>query len=229
MAYRRRRFIRMKPHDLRGQYSANDVPRNARALPVVCPDPYGSGELTRQSARHRDGTRPAPGGAREWVATRPEILVLQAARGDQVGKMHARGQLSQARFLAARAYQQAHEQSNVESDRLILQRRLSTVADSVSRSTIARAALRRQFVDSTARSSSHMGRADWCSCAPCWFSVFPLVRSQRRWATGARSAAESGDIFFRTRLRCSRSRRDSRLGHDRGRRSPIRTALPRRR
>ncbi len=64
-------------------------------------------EATREIGRRRDGLLSHPRGEREWVPPmRPTIIVAQSIRGDPLGKMFARHQISPVRYMAGRSYQE---------------------------------------------------------------------------------------------------------------------------
>lgn len=105
-----------KPHDRRGYYGKDALPKHARFAAVVIEDPYaepgyvgedGSVDLNARldQAQHRDGT--IANGAPGWTPpTRPTITVIRSLKDDPLGRMHARHQIDQAEYLAGRAYQE---------------------------------------------------------------------------------------------------------------------------
>lgn len=94
-ATRRPRRIRSKPtaHDLRGQYAA--LPAGADLATAIIDDPYGP-----------PADAPARLDRAEWTPPpKPRIVVIRSFRHDPLGRMHARGQVGEAEYLAGRAYQ----------------------------------------------------------------------------------------------------------------------------
>lgn len=89
----RRRVGRVRAHDLRNQYAR--LPSGPDLATVVIEDPYGP---PADAAASRDGVTWTP-------PPRPRIVVVRTFRHDPLGRMHARGQLSEAEYLAGRAYQ----------------------------------------------------------------------------------------------------------------------------
>ncbi len=97
---RRRGRNRSAPaHDLRPQYAA--LPAGPDLATAIIDDPYGApagAVATRDTARA------------DWVPpARPQIVVVRSFRHDPLGRMHARRQVTNAEYLAGRAYQTLHE------------------------------------------------------------------------------------------------------------------------
>ena len=95
-------------HDRRGFYR---LPANARIAAVEIADPYGvpadATAKLKPGLRH-DGTHAH--GAPEWHAPEPpRLVVVRSLRGDQIARMEARHQISEAQFAAGRHYQALHE------------------------------------------------------------------------------------------------------------------------
>jgi len=95
-------------HDRRGFYR---LPTNADFVAVQIPDPYGvssDAEAQRAPGLRSDGTEAQ--GELEWRAPEaPRLVVVRNLRGDQIGRMEARHQISHAQFEAGRHYQSLHE------------------------------------------------------------------------------------------------------------------------
>jgi len=67
---------------------AQDLPRGSITAPIVVDDPHG-------------------------IETGEKIVVLRSLRNDPIAAMHARGQVDQAQFAAARHWQRCHERVEV--------------------------------------------------------------------------------------------------------------------
>lgn len=81
-----------KAHDLRAQYA--NLPAGPDLAPAVIDDPYAP--TADPATRDRATWNPAP---------RPRIVVVRSFRHDPLGAMHARRQVTEAEYLAGRAYQ----------------------------------------------------------------------------------------------------------------------------
>jgi len=85
--------------DLRGQYAA--IPSGPDLATAIIDDPYGA-------PADAMATRAAP--AADWVPPpRPQIVVVRSFKHDPIGAMHARHQITDAEYMAGRAYQTLEE------------------------------------------------------------------------------------------------------------------------
>ena len=121
---KRARARQRSRYDLRDRYRRRDLPAEHIAVAVI-EDPYSqagyvdaegnlSAEARLTPVLHPDGSE-APG-APEWVPPRrPMMTVVRALREDPVGRMFARHQIDTAQYQAARAFQQAADQSTIGS------------------------------------------------------------------------------------------------------------------
>jgi hypothetical protein len=95
-------------HDRRAFYR---LPPDANLASVEILDPYGvpaDAEARREPGLRRDGTQAA--GELEWRAPEaPRLAVVRSMRGDQIARMEARHQISEAQFAAGRHYRSLHE------------------------------------------------------------------------------------------------------------------------
>jgi hypothetical protein len=113
----------VKPHDRRGLYGKDALPRHARFAAMEIEDPYsqagtvlddGTVDLNARldQAQHRDGT--IASGAPGWTPpVKPKITVIRSLKDDPLGRMHSRRQIDQAEFLAGRAYQGYYVQAQL--------------------------------------------------------------------------------------------------------------------
>jgi len=113
MSKKPRRPRRARParvHDLRPMYGT--MPGRPHMAALTIEEPGGllsTDNATREIGQHRDGLLAHPRGEREWVPPqRPTIIVAQSIRGDPLGQMFARHQVSPVRYMAGRAYQELH-------------------------------------------------------------------------------------------------------------------------
>jgi hypothetical protein len=118
MKPRRPRQRKAKParvHDLRPLYG--QMPGQPHLAAITIEEPGGllsTDEATREIGRHGDGLLAHPRAEREWVPPmRPTIIVAQSIRGDPLGKMFARHQVSPVRYAAGRNYQELHSVAEV--------------------------------------------------------------------------------------------------------------------
>jgi hypothetical protein len=111
-----------RAHDRTHLYRPGELPKHAQIAAVDIEDPYADagrvveGELDvaarLEAFVHADGT-PA-GGAPGWAPpTRPKIRVVRSLKSDPLGRMHARGQIDEAAYLAARHYQELVEYAGI--------------------------------------------------------------------------------------------------------------------
>ena len=111
---------RPRSHDLRRHYRPTDLPSTGNLAVVSVEDPYSetaayldrTGNLDAaarlEPARRADGS--IAEGAPEWTPpSRPRVTAVRALRGDAVGRTHARYQLDETQYAAARAYQRLAE------------------------------------------------------------------------------------------------------------------------
>jgi hypothetical protein len=106
-------------HDLRPQYREGDLPATAHVGVVSFEDPYQSAgrvdragilhvEAELEPVRHHDGSLSE--GAPAWTPPpRPTLTAIVNLRNDAIGKMHARRQVDEAQYQAARAFQQLYD------------------------------------------------------------------------------------------------------------------------
>jgi hypothetical protein len=84
---------------------------------ITIEEPNGllsSDEAKWEIGTRRDGLSAHPRGEREWVPPqRPTVIVAQSVRGDPLGKMFARHQISRVRYLAGRGYQEVHASTQI--------------------------------------------------------------------------------------------------------------------
>jgi hypothetical protein len=110
-------------YDLRPQYREGDLPKTAHIAVATIENPYAeagrvdrSGNLDVEArlepVRHRDGSLSE--GAPAWTPPeRPRSTVIVNLREDPIGRMHARRQVDEAQYSAARAYQQLYDRATV--------------------------------------------------------------------------------------------------------------------
>jgi hypothetical protein len=115
MSQRRKVKPRRKVHDLRSMYGT--LPGQPDMVALVTEEPNGllsSDEATLEIGTRRDGMSAHPRGAKEWVPPqRPTIVVVQSVRGDPLGRMFARHQISRVRYDGGRRYQEIYEASQI--------------------------------------------------------------------------------------------------------------------
>jgi len=115
----RARWREKRGHDLRPQYREADLPATAHLAVTTIEDAYAPAgrvdkagilhvEADLEPVRRRDGTlsegRPA------WrPPERPKSTVIVNLREDPIGRMHARRQVDEAQYSAARAYQRLYD------------------------------------------------------------------------------------------------------------------------
>jgi hypothetical protein len=117
---RARKRWRPRPYqlDLRDRYREGDLPTGDLAV-VSFDDPYEQAawpdaEGTRDVAarlrqvRHADGSI-AQGGPAWEPPRKPRVTAVANLRGDVLGRLWARHQISEPQFLAGRAYQECHD------------------------------------------------------------------------------------------------------------------------
>jgi hypothetical protein len=119
----RAHWQRQRRHDLRPHYREGDLPATAHVGVVSFEDPYQpAGRVDRagnldveaqlESVRHHDGTFSE--GAPAWTPPqRPTATVVVNLREDPIGRMHARRQVDEAQYSAARAYQQLYDHATI--------------------------------------------------------------------------------------------------------------------
>src|SRR6516225_6867502 len=106
-------------YDLRPQYRESDLPTTAHVAVTTIEDAYAPAgrvdkagvlhvEAALEPVRRRDGTlsegRPA------WhPPERPRSTVIVNLREDPIGRMHARRQVDETQYSAARAYQRLYD------------------------------------------------------------------------------------------------------------------------
>jgi hypothetical protein len=110
-------------HDLRPQYREADLPATAHVAVTTIEDAYApAGRVDRagnldvearlEPVRHRDGTLSE--GAPAWrPPERPKSTVIVNLREDPIGRMHARRQVDEAQYSAARAYQRLYDTATI--------------------------------------------------------------------------------------------------------------------
>jgi len=106
-------------HDLRPQYQESDLPAGAHIAVASIEDAYApigridsSGILHTEAelrrVQHSDGTLAE--GVPAWTPPqRPTATVIVNLREDPIGRMHARRQVDEAQYNAARAYQRLYD------------------------------------------------------------------------------------------------------------------------
>jgi hypothetical protein len=106
-------------YDLRPQYREGDLPSTAHIAVATIENPYAeAGRVDRagnlditaklEPVRHRDGSLSE--GAPAWTPPqRPTLTAIVNLRNDAIGKMHARRQVDEAQYQAARAFQQLYD------------------------------------------------------------------------------------------------------------------------
>ena len=115
----RARWREERGHDLRPQYREADLPATAHVAATTIEDAYAPAgrvdkagilhvEAALEPVRHRDGTLSE--GAPAWTPPeRPRSTVIVNLREDPIGRMHARRQVDEAQYSAARAYQRLYD------------------------------------------------------------------------------------------------------------------------
>ena len=110
-------------YDLRPQYREGDLPATAHIAVATVENPYAeAGRVDRagnldvearlEPVRHRDGTLSE--GAPAWApAQRPTLTAIVNLRNDVIGRMHARRQVDEAQYHAARAFQQLYDYATI--------------------------------------------------------------------------------------------------------------------
>jgi hypothetical protein len=110
-------------YDLRPQYRESDLPATAHVTVTTIEDAYAPAgrfdkagilhvEAELEPVRHRDGTLSE--GAPAWTPPeRPRSTVIVNLREDPIGRMHARRQVDEAQYSAARAYQQLYDRATI--------------------------------------------------------------------------------------------------------------------
>jgi hypothetical protein len=119
----RARWRDKRGHDLRPQYREGDLPATAHLAVTTIEDAYApAGRVDRagnldvearlEPVQHHDGTLSA--GAPAWTPPeRPRSTVIVNLREDPIGRMHARRQVDEAQYSAARAYQQLYDRATI--------------------------------------------------------------------------------------------------------------------
>src|SRR6516162_11681686 len=112
-----------RSHDLRPQYREADLPAGAHIAVASIEDAYApigrvdtSGILHTEAelrrVRHSDGTLSE--GAPAWTPPeRPRSTIIVSLREDPIGRMHARRQVDEAQYSAARAYQRLYDTATI--------------------------------------------------------------------------------------------------------------------
>jgi hypothetical protein len=112
-----------REYDLRPQYRESDLPTTAHVAVTTMEDAYAPAgrvdkagilhvEAALEPVRHRDGTLSE--GAPAWMPPeRPKSTVIVNLREDPIGRMHARRQVDEAQYSAARAYQQLYDRATI--------------------------------------------------------------------------------------------------------------------
>jgi hypothetical protein len=115
----RARWRAKRGHDLRPQYREGDLPATAHVAVTTIEDAYAPAgrvdkagmlhvEAELEPVRRRDGTLSE--GAPAWTPPeRPKSTVIVNLREDPIGRMHARRQVDEAQYSAARAYQRLYD------------------------------------------------------------------------------------------------------------------------
>ena len=119
----RARWREKRGHDLRPQYREADLPATAHVAVTTIEDAYAPAgrvdkdgilhvEAELEPVRHRDGSLSE--GAPAWTPPeRPRSTVIVNLREDPIGRMHARRQVDEAQYSAARAYQQLYDRATI--------------------------------------------------------------------------------------------------------------------
>ena len=106
-------------YDLRPQYRESDLPTTAHVAVTTIEDAYAPAgrvdkagilhvEAELEPVRRRDGTLSE--GQPAWTPPeRPRSTVIVNLRDDAIGRMHARRQVDEAQYSAARAYQRLYD------------------------------------------------------------------------------------------------------------------------
>jgi hypothetical protein len=109
--------------DLRPRYREADLPATAHIAVASFEDPYQpAGRVDRagnldvearlEPVRRRDGSLSE--GAPAWTPPeRPVLTAIVNLREDPIGRMHARRQVDEAQYSAARAYQQLYDRATI--------------------------------------------------------------------------------------------------------------------
>jgi hypothetical protein len=96
---------RVRAHDLRGQYAT--VPSGPDLSTAIIDDPYGA-PSDAMATREPSG---------DWLPPpRPQIVVVRTFKHDPIGRMHARRQITNAQYMAGRAYQELVEAANAQTN-----------------------------------------------------------------------------------------------------------------
>src|SRR6516165_10405991 len=110
-------------YDLRPQYRESDLPTTAHVAVTTMEDAYAPAgrvdkagilhvEAELEPVRHRDGSLSE--GAPAWrPPERPRSTVIGNLREDPIGRMHARRQVDEAQYSAARAYQRLYDTATI--------------------------------------------------------------------------------------------------------------------
>jgi hypothetical protein len=119
----RARWREKRGHDLRPQYREADLPATAHVAISAIEDAYAPvGRIDKagilhveaqlEPVRHHDGTLSE--GAPAWTPpSKPTARVIVSLREDPLGRMHARHQIDEAQYQAARAYQQLYDRATI--------------------------------------------------------------------------------------------------------------------
>src|SRR6516164_1159364 len=119
----RARWREKRGHDLRPQYREADLPATAHLAVTTIEDAYAPAgrvdkagilhvEAALEPVRHRDGTLSE--GTPAWrPPERPRSTVIVNLREDPIGRMHARRQVDEAQYSAARAYQRLYDTATI--------------------------------------------------------------------------------------------------------------------
>src|SRR6516165_7348705 len=123
----RARWREKRGHDLRPQYREADLPATAHVAATTIEDAYAPAgrvdkagvlhvEAALEPVRHRDGTLSE--GQPAWTPPeRPRSTVIVNLREDPIGRMHARRQVDEAQYSAARAYQRLYDCATIGKTR----------------------------------------------------------------------------------------------------------------
>jgi hypothetical protein len=110
-------------HDLRPQYREADLPATAHVAVTTIEDAYAPAgrvdkagilhvEAALEPVRHHDGSLSE--GAPAWrPPERPKSTVIVNLREDPIGRMHARRQVDEAQYHAARSYQRLYDTATI--------------------------------------------------------------------------------------------------------------------
>jgi hypothetical protein len=110
-------------YDLRPQYREGDLPATAHVAVTTIEDAYAPAgrvdkagilhvEAELEPVRHRDGSLSE--GAPAWTPPeRPRSTIIVSLREDPIGRMHARRQVDEAQYSAARAYQRLYDTATI--------------------------------------------------------------------------------------------------------------------